>query len=124
MPNGEKPPHVREKAVQALLSCATIKQAAKKAGVGVRTIKLWLHQDQAFRQMLAEARRKALELAVSRMARATTGAVTALTKATRQGNIKAAAIIIDRAIKGIELVDLAERMEEVEKILERRGLKS
>jgi hypothetical protein len=120
MPNGPKPEHIREKAIAALLSCSTIKLAAHKAGVARRTLEQWLHHDPEFQQQLAEARRKALELAVGRLAKGTAAAVTTLVKACRKGDVKAATAVVDRAIRGIELADVLQRLEVLEQAKKRR----
>jgi hypothetical protein len=114
MPNGPKSDAARERAVTALLSCATIKQAARKAGVGLRTLTRWLSDDRQFQQLLARARQRALELAVGRLAKSTANAVTTLAKASKDGDVKAAGMVIDRALKGVELADVLARVERLE----------
>jgi hypothetical protein len=124
MAGGAKPEHVREKAVAALLSCSTIKLAARKAGVSLRTLKYWVNHDAEFQRLLAEARRQALQLAIARLAKGTATAVTALLRAARRGDVKAAMGIVDRSIRGIELTDVLQRLEVLEQAKKRRdGIK-
>jgi hypothetical protein len=115
MPNGAKTDAVRERAVAALLACSSTKAAAAKSNVAHRTLRRWLAEDAEFQEMLALARRQALQLAIGRLSKATQAAVTALVRACRNGDAKAAATILDRAIRGIELVDVLPRLERLER---------
>jgi hypothetical protein len=115
MPGRSKSDAVRERAVAAILSCGSTKAAARKVGVGHRTLKGWLAEDAAFQRMLAEARRRALELAIGRLAKGTASAVTTLVRACRNGDVKAAVAVVDRSIKGIELTDVLARLEALER---------
>lgn len=117
MPNGAKPEHVRERAVMAVLGCATVKQAARKAGVGYRTLKAWLAEPE-FAGQLAEARRRVLALALGRLAKGTGAATTALMRALKAADqntaVRAAVAVLDRATKGCEMLDVLDRLERLE----------
>lgn len=114
---GARTQAVREKAVAALLAAPTVMAAAKKAGVGYRTLKTWLAED-AFRGQYAEARRRLLEHSLSRLQRATAAAVTTLLKAIRGDDgklaVRAAVAVIDRALKGAELMEVEARLAALE----------
>lgn len=56
----------RERAIAALLSERSLAAAAKRAGVGERTIRRWLTDDMDFRADLVQARRAIFEAGVER----------------------------------------------------------
>jgi hypothetical protein len=119
MPGGPQT-RKREAALAALLSCRTIKQAAKRAKIGERTLRGWLAEDE-FRREYQAARRQALEKAVSQLHGALGQAVRTLKRRLTGGKeadqIRAALGIIDRAMSGAEMLDLAGKVAELETIL-------
>ena len=70
--HGAKSAAVRERAVVALLSEKTIAEAAGKAGVGEKTLRRWLSDDEAFQAEYASARQAAFQTGIHR-AQALTG---------------------------------------------------
>jgi hypothetical protein len=104
-------------AIAALLSEPTIEAAARKAGVGERTLLRWLAEP-AFKAQYRAARRSVVESAVGRLQQAATQAVDALVKNLTCGipavEVGAAKSVLDQALKAVELVDLAERIEALE----------
>jgi len=108
---------LEDRALAALLSEPTIVQAATTAGISESTLARWL-ADPSFRARHREARRQVVEQAISALQRATEDAVTTLTRNLRCGvpasEIAAAKAVLDFAVKGVELVDLAERVEQLE----------
>jgi hypothetical protein len=121
MPGGPQT-RKREAALAALLSCRTIKQAAKKAKIGERTLRGWLAED-AFRREYQAARRQALEKAIAQLHGALGQAVRTLKRRLTGGKeadqIRAALGIIDRAMAGAEMLDLAGKFAELEEIVKR-----
>lgn len=111
----------QESAIASLLSTTTIKEAAAQAGIGEVTLWRWL-QEQEFAAAYRAARRQVVERAISELQSATGEAVEALKRNLACENpaveIRAARIIIEQAIKGVELVDLQERVERLEGLLE------
>jgi cell division inhibitor SulA len=109
----------RLRALEALLSCPTIKAAAKAARVGERTLRGWL-KEPAFLATYRAARRQLVEAALAQMQRATGKAVKTLVaclKAPKEGDrVKAALGILDRAVKAVELIDLEERVAGLERV--------
>jgi hypothetical protein len=109
------------RALEALLSCSTIKAAAKAARVGERTLRGWL-KEPAFLATYRAARRQAVEAALGHLQRATGKAVRTLVgclKATKESDrVKAALGILDRAVKAVELIDLEERVAGLERVAE------
>jgi hypothetical protein len=119
MPGGPQT-RKREAALAALLSCRTIKQAAKRAKIGERTLRVWLAEDD-FRREYAAARRQALEKAISCLHGALGQAVRTLKRRLAGGKeadqIRAALGIIDRAMTGSELLDLNTKVQELETLV-------
>ncbi len=115
--HGEKQSRKGEAAITALLVCPTIESAAVEAGIAPATLRRWLAEDD-FQRTYRAARRQAVEHAVAQLQQATGDAVDALRRNLMCGvpasEIAAAKAIIDQAIKGVELVDLAERIEALE----------
>jgi hypothetical protein len=106
-----------EGAIAALLSEPTIEAAARKARVGERTLLRWMAEPE-FKAQYRAARRSVVEGAIGRLQQAATQAVDSLTKNLTCGipavEVGAAKAVLDQAIKAVELVDLAERVEALE----------
>jgi hypothetical protein len=119
---GGKQTRKREAAIAALLSCRTIRQAARKAKIGERTLRLWLKEDE-FSGEYQAARRQALEKAIAQLHGALGQAVVTLRRRLKGGKeadqIRAALGIVDRAMQGAEMLDLAGKVAELEEIVKR-----
>ena len=109
----------QEQALQAVISHPTLKEAALAAGISETT--LWRYmQDKAFARRLREARRDAVNHAVTRLQRASSDAVTVLDdlmksdKAPASARISAARTVLDYAIRAAETEGLRARIEELE----------
>ena len=115
--HGDKLSRKKEQAVAALLCQPTIQAAAAEAGVSERTLRGWLRQTD-FAEAFAAARRQYLEVAVSRLQRGAGAATTkllSLLDAPDDGvALRASLGLLDRAIKGVELLDVLERLEKLE----------
>jgi hypothetical protein len=118
--HGEKLTRKQEQAIAALLAEPTVAAAAKAAQVGAATLRRWLARP-AFRAAYRAARRAVVEAAVGQLQRAAGEAVAALrrnlacgTPAAENGAAKA---ILEHSLKAVELLDLAERVEELERLL-------
>lgn len=107
----------QEKLIGYLLSERTIDQACGKAGVGVATYGRWLRQE-AFVRAYRKARRDILEGVVSRLQGLTVAAVDALERNLNCENpaveIRSASMILEQAVKGVEMLDLEARIETLE----------
>ena len=110
----------QEKAIHALLSSVTVEAAAKKAGVSDRTLHRWLN-DPGFRQGYLAARRQVMEQAVGSLQRASLGAVEALVRNLKCGvpgtEVRAALVILDAGLKGVEMMEFEDRLAAVEESL-------
>ena len=105
----------------ALAGGRTVEAAAQQAGVSERTARRRL-VDETFRQALAEARRQLLAAAIGRLADAATDAAETLRRNLTCGmpsvEVAAARAILDQARAGVELDDLAARVEALETMSE------
>jgi hypothetical protein len=94
-----------------------IADAAEQIGIGESTLRRWL-SDPPFKARYRDARRQVVEQVVCRLQSAKSEAVATLTRNLKcsvpASEIAAAKAIIDFAVKGVELVDLAERVEQLE----------
>lgn len=117
----KKQAHKRELAIAALLTNPTIGAAAHAAGLGEKTLRRWLH-DPAFAASYAAARRQALELTVG-MLQSTTGEAVATLRRNLDPaqppavQVRAALGIVNAAFKGLELLELAGKVEDLERRL-------
>ncbi len=117
--HGEKLSRKQEAAIAALLSAPTIKDAARGCDVSEVTLWRWL-QLREFAAAYRAARRQVVERAVSELQAASGEAVETLKRNLHceQANveIRAAQIILEQAVKGVELMDLQERIERLEEM--------
>jgi hypothetical protein len=119
--HGEKKTRKQDLAVAALLSEPTVAAAATRAGVGERTLRGWLRQP-AFQALYQDARRQVLEGAVGRLQQAAGEAVETLRRNLTAGRsadqVRAAGLILQHALGTAELLDMAERLEALERLLQ------
>jgi hypothetical protein len=119
--HGQKREQREELAIAALLAEPTIAQAATEAGIGESTLLRWLAEPE-FKARYRAARRAVVESAIGRLQQAATLAVDALARNLTCGipavEVGAAKSVLDQAIKAVELVDLAERVEALEQASE------
>jgi hypothetical protein len=119
--HGQKRERLEDRALAALLCEPTIAQAATKADISESTLLRWLAEP-SFKARYRDARRQVVELAVTGLQQATSEAVETLNRNLQCGvpssEIAAAKTILDFAVKGVELVDLAERVEALEQASE------
>jgi nitrogen-specific signal transduction histidine kinase len=110
----------QDQAIAGLLTAGTHAEAAVAAGISEATLQRWL-RDPGFVAAYRQARRQVVEAAVAQLQRATSNAVATLERNLDCKNpsveVRAAATILERATKAVELVDLAERVEELERLL-------
>jgi AcrR family transcriptional regulator len=120
MGHGSEFEHKRDTALAALLAEPTVEAAAAKVGVSTSSLYRWLARKD-FRRQYREARRQVLEAAVGRLQQAASDAVETLVghldACKANDSIRAADLILNHAMRGAELLDLAERVEELEAIL-------
>lgn len=124
--------HKQEEAIAALLRYPTLEEAAKAVGVAPSTIWRWL-QDGSFRQAYEAARKQVLSRAIESLQAASEGAVATLVelkdKATKESvRLNAAKALLDLAFNTAALLEIEERLERLEELVERgranEGLKA
>lgn len=108
-------------AIQALLSSLSIEKAAAKAEVHERTLRKWLKDDANFKREYRAARRQVVEQAIGLMQKSTVSAVGVLVTAMKSEDqrlaFQAACAVIDRSLTAIELLDLADEVENMQRTL-------
>ncbi len=119
----EKLNHHQQCSIFALLSEPSIAAAAKKAGVGERTLHRWMRQEE-FGLAYRNARREAFAQAIGLTQRSAAAAVATLLrimhdpKATWASRVAASNSILKFARESIELDDLAERIVRLEQAMQ------
>ena len=107
----------RERALIALLGSSSIREAAKLARLSEETIYRFLREPD-FIYEYRDARRQSVEAAISKLQAITTRAVDTLARNLDCENpaveTRTAQIVLDSAMKGIELIDIVERLESIE----------
>jgi len=107
----------KEKVLIALIETSTIRDAAKKSGIGEATIYRYL-QDKDFLAEYRNARRQTVESAIAQMQNAASEAVETLKQLQHCENPAVAArcaqIIFENSVKGMETFDILERLEKIE----------
>jgi len=117
--HGEKLSRNQKRTIAALLVHPTMFGAAAAAGVGEVTLWRWM-QIPEFKEEYRLARREAVSQAVGHLQGACSVAVVALTDISQDVNcpasarVSAARTVLELALKGVELEDLAVRVEELE----------
>ena len=110
----------QEAAIAALLSTSVMKDAAAQVGISDVTLWRWLQLPE-FEAAYRAARRQVVERAITELQTAASEAVETLKRNLSCGKPeaenRAAQIIIEQAVKGVELIDLQERVERLETLL-------
>ena len=109
-----------QQAIAALLSEPTHEEAARKAGISLAALQRWLN-DPAFKEAHRQARQQAFDGAVFKLESASGQAVSKLVQrlnSAKEGDeIRAAALLLDRAFRAKELLDHEGRIAELETII-------
>ena len=120
--HGQKLSRKKEQAIAALLSQPSIVGAAKKVGIGEKTLFRWLQLDE-FQRAYKAARRQVIDQAIAQIQSVLSEAVQTLlsvmsddaTPATAK--VSAARALLDIGFKVVEIEDLESRIEKIEKNL-------
>lgn len=116
----------QKKALRALLTCSTIREAAQVAGLGERTVWRYL-EDDIFKAELRSLQDKAIQAAAASLSGLTGEAVETLRSvlsdpdATHNVRVGAALGILQERRRIGELDDLAQRVDALERLQEGRG---
>lgn len=117
---GSKLSKTQERAIAALLTSPNHETAAQAAGISASTLTRWLNIPE-FQAAYREARRQVVEFAISKTQEASTEAVKTLCEAMRadanrtSDRIRAAEIVLKMAIGGLEVADVLDRLEALER---------
>src|SRR4051794_11326312 len=117
--HGEKLSRKQEQAMTALVTCASVTEAANQCGVAEVTLRRWL-KDDGFQAAYREVRRAVMQHAITQVQRATGEAVETLRhvmqdrESPASARVSAAKAILETAIKGIEIEDLEARIAALE----------
>jgi hypothetical protein len=118
----------QEDAIAALLTQRNIEEAARAAGIGVRTLLRWQKLPE-FQNAYRQARREAVGQAVARIQQGTSAAATTLLKVMIDPStpasvrVRAADSIFNHAAKAIEIEDIEARVSELERAAEEASRK-
>ncbi|MBS0937354.1 hypothetical protein [Lactiplantibacillus plantarum] len=113
------------KLIEAMLTEPTFEASYRKAGVSKATA-LKYRREPSFKQAYHEAKRQVMEQVTTKLQEKATEAVNVLNEimndkeAPASSRIQSARIIIDTAYKGVELDDLAERIDELETAIDKQ----
>ena len=114
----------QKKALAALLSAATMQEAARTADVSYATMRRWLTQDIEFRQAYNEELQGIVERAAVQARQGMTEAVSALREIVTDGEaaqntkVSAARAILESGAKLVEIADFEARLAALEKNME------
>jgi hypothetical protein len=123
MPQGEKLSRNQEKAIAALLTKPTVEEAATEAGVTSRTLRNWFH-DSGFAAAYRAERRRAVDHGVAKLQAGMVAAVNTLMDAMSDSEldasdrIRAADAFLKHVMKGVEQLDLAEQLRQIQEELD------
>jgi len=110
----------QEEAIAALLTCATVHQAAEKSHVGERTLLRWLSEDVAFNEAYRKARLAVVQQAIAQVQHASSTAVATLVSimqnpdAKDTARVNAAKTTLEMALRGVEIDDIIARLARLE----------
>jgi len=118
---GERTIHLRKqgKFLAALMSCSTISEAGRRAGISERTAERWV-VDPDFRERLRAAQTEVIDHALLRIKASTSEALDVLRGIMNDRNappgarVQAARSVLDCAIKLITVDDVLSRLEALE----------
>ena len=116
--HGEKMTRKQDDLLAALLTSPSVMAAAKKAGVSESSARRWMKLS-AFAEAYRDARREGVTHAIALLQRNTHAAVAAILRNLSEDQqpaiqLRAAELALKFAMEGIELEDLAARIEELE----------
>ena len=117
--DGSKLTHKQQKAIAALLSQRSTEEAARRAGVGARTLYRWLKEPE-FQKAYQDAMRTAFRQSIARLqqmtgpAVATLGRIMADPAAPAASRVRASHYILEHAAEAIAFEQLEARVAELE----------
>lgn len=113
----------KETAIAALLQQPNVADAAKQAGVGHRTLTRWLNSNPEFQAAYKEAKKQVVQGAIDQIRLACQEAVQVLQSimsdvdAPSRSRVSAAKVILETAMRSIEIEEFNNRLAELERQL-------
>ena len=124
--HGQKLSRKEEAAISALLTQGTLAGAASLAGISEATLRRWLQRDD-FQSAYRRARREAVSQAMAHLQRVSGEAVETLRSIMQDdqkpssARVTAARVILEIAVKAVELEDLEVRIAALEALSAAKG---
>ncbi len=117
--HGMKTEAVRDRAVVAMLTEKSVGAAARRSGVGERTLRRWMTEDDAFKRELGEARRATFQAGMSRAQALTAKAIETLAALMGRQippNVRLGAVrtIVELGIHQNDAETILRRLDEIE----------
>lgn len=112
----------KEKALEALLSSKSIKEASEKSKISERALYKYLNEDKEFLATYRELRANTLRSIADRIGDKAIRAVDILVDIMEHSEkeytrLRACGMVLDYHLKALELVDFEERLREIEKCI-------
>jgi hypothetical protein len=121
--HGDKLSRNQERAIAALLTSPTTLEAAQRIGVHFNTLRNWLRLP-CFAEAYREARQEILDKTLQRLQHSSFAAVNALVADLGHENpdvrFRAAELLLQTAVKGTEVLDVARHLSRVEELVNGR----
>ncbi len=123
MPGRARLTRKQQQAIAALLSTKTIAEAANVAGIGERTLKRWLAEDDSFLDAYKTEQRRLVDGAINKLRKAAGDFVDALHQVSKSRKASAAARAqaarggLEVMLKAIRIEELERRVAELEKFI-------
>lgn len=114
----------KKRALQALLTCTSLAEAARKAGISDRTLYNYLHNDQEFTEAYAAERARLVSAAADALKKNAIPAIQTLRKIVDDSEappavrVQACRTILEYTLKTTEINDIMQRLEALEKARE------
>ena len=120
-------PKKQDEFIRALLTNPSVESAAKAVGISRATAWRWM-KDPAVIARLAEARRDSMKAAMAKLQQAASASVDCLCEIQREGEsesarVSAARVILEQALRSVELQGVQERLDALEAIVKSRNWK-
>jgi hypothetical protein len=114
-----------ERAIEALLACGTVTEAAEQAKISRRTLTRWLHESPDFQRRLRDARREAWAHGSGRLCNLLSKAITTIKNSldgrkVSKGRFLSARLVIE-SCQAIQEGDLSDRVDDLERRVRERN---
>jgi len=124
--HGQKLTRKKERAIAGLLTCGTIAAAAEFAHISEATLGRWLARDD-FQASFREAKKRLFDEALTNLQLAADVAINTLVSILQNeekpagARVTAARVVLDTAIKTIQIEEIEQRLMKLERLLSERN---